>query len=771
MATLELYDYQKKMLGALRNGFNAGHKVQMLYAPCGGGKTELAIAMMDALGKRGLRSTMLLDLTNLCEQTSKRLSKYGIDHGVIMPQSPRYNTELPIQVAMIQTIEARKFWPKTDLLIIDEAHCFAADTEIATLKGNVKISNVRCGDMVYNALGIGKVEKIMSKQSNDIYMLEYENGTTIECTGGHPFFTEKGWVNASKMEVGRASISQQGLSLLWGNIPSKNMHGKWEASCSEFPKEMGRCNSLLSILLKEDKEPDGQYGIKGKNGRNSKKNRVQTENTRRERARFISSSSCNSSNTWGWMGGGSGCSNKNAALEDWLSYMLQAGLGEQGYEDWHRDRREKPQVNSEERSRLEKDRILYFPRLVNISRKQRECGINVFNLQVSGHPSYFADGMLVHNCTRSSVIEFIKSNPDMEVVGLSGSPFTKWLGATYTNVVSRVTVNSLVEKDKLILPMVYIAKPIDMKGAKKNTFGEWTNKEVAERGAKITGDIVSEWESKTKAVFGGPAKTIVFCAGVDHGKDLAERFAAKGFTFIALSHKSDPQYRADAMEEFAKPDSFIHGLIATDLLTKGFDQTDISVMISARPFTKSFSSHVQQIGRIMRVHSSKDKALLLDHSGNYLRHREQWDDVCENGVHVLNDVSEEAKKEPTDKEKEAAKCPKCGLLWPANADMCACGYVRERRNSVSELAGEMFELVGKKEKKEKFSMEQKTDFYAMSIQYRILKGYKKGWEFFNYKKKFGVEPSMKTPSPKPLDDDFRNWITHLAMQNKYKKAA
>lgn len=496
MATLELYPYQQKMLGALRNGFNAGHKVQMLYAPCGGGKTELAIAMMDALEKRGLRSTMLLDLTNLCDQTSKRLSKYGIDHGVVMPESHRYNTDLPIQVAMIQTIEKRKFWPKTDLLIIDEAHS-----------------------------------------------------------------------------------------------------------------------------------------------------------------------------------------------------------------------------------------------------------------------------------TRSSVIEFIKSNPDMEVVGLSGSPFTKGLGAIYTNVVSRVTVNSLVENDRLILPMVYIAKPIDMRGAKKNTFGEWTNKEVAARGAKVTGDIVSEWENKTASIFGGPAKTIVFCAGVDHGKDLAERFAAKGYTFIALSHKSDPIYRADAMAEFAKPDSFIHGLIATDLLTKGFDQTDISVMISARPFTKSFSSHVQQIGRIMRVHSSKDKALLLDHSGNYLRHQEQWDDVCENGVHVLNDVSEEAKKEPTDKEKEAAKCPKCGLLWPANADMCACGYVRERRNSVSEVAGEMFELVGKKEKKEKFSMEQKTDFYAMSIQYRILKGYKKGWEFFNYKKKFGVEPSMKTPAPKQLDDDFRNWITHLAMQNKYKKAA
>ena len=56
---------------------------------------------------------------------------------------------------------------------------------------------------------------------------------------------------------------------------------------------------------------------------------------------------------------------------------------------------------------------------------------------------------------------------------------------------------------------------------------------------QITGDIVAEWEKKTYEVFGKPRKTIVFCAGVDHGRDLVEQFARKGYNFVSISYKED----------------------------------------------------------------------------------------------------------------------------------------------------------------------------------------------------------------------------------------
>jgi DNA repair protein RadD len=493
---LQLRPHQVAILDNLRAGFAEGHRAQILYAPCGAGKTEIAVSMLDASQHKQKRAAMIVDLKLLCAQTSARLNRYDIDHGVIQPQSTRYRPELPIQVCMVQTLEARGGFPAIDLLVVDEAHTL-----------------------------------------------------------------------------------------------------------------------------------------------------------------------------------------------------------------------------------------------------------------------------------RSSVIDFIKHNPKVKVVGLSGSPFTKGLGSTYSNVVSAVTVNQLVEQGYLISPRIFISKQIDMTGAKK-VAGEWSDKEATARGMQITGDVVAEWVAKTNEVFGGPKKTIVFCAGVAHGNDLAQKFAAAGYNFICVSYKDDDEYKAQVLEEFSKPDTDIQGLIATDLLTKGFDVTDVCVAVSARPFSKSFSAHVQQLGRIMRPHEDKDTAIWLDHSGNYLRFKDQWDELCSEGVSALDDGAEKTKKEPTDKEKEAAKCPACGHLWNQSSDVCAhCGHVRARRNDVVNVPGEMTEMAVVP-KKEKYSAEYKASFYAQLLGYAQMKGHAPGSAYYRYIEKFGVGPSMAKPAPAQPGMEVLGWIkSRQIARAKGRKAA
>jgi superfamily II DNA or RNA helicase len=355
-------------------------------------------------------------------------------------------------------------------------------------------------------------------------------------------------------------------------------------------------------------------------------------------------------------------------------------------------------------------------------------------------------------------------------VGLSGSPFTKGLANTYTSVVSAITVNELVDKGLLIQPRIFIAKQVDMTGAKL-IGGEWSDKEATERGIKITGDVVAEWVNKTREVFGGPKKTIVFCSGVAHGADLVQKFSEAGFNFISISYKDDDEYKKQVLEEFSKPDTDIHGLIATDLLTKGFDVTDVCVAVSARPFSKSFSAHVQQLGRIMRPHDDKDQAIWLDHSGNFLRFRDQWDELCANGVQELNDGAEKTKPEPSDKEKEAAKCPKCGHLWNSSSDVCGhCGFVRARKNDVIAVAGEMSEL-STAPKKEKYSAEYKEDFYAQLIGWCVDNNKKPGMAFFKYQEKFGVQPSMVKPAAKSPGPDVSRWIRSRQIAFAKRKVA
>jgi superfamily II DNA or RNA helicase len=371
---------------------------------------------------------------------------------------------------------------------------------------------------------------------------------------------------------------------------------------------------------------------------------------------------------------------------------------------------------------------------------------------------------------RASVIEFVRNHPEVKVVGLSGSPFTKGLENTYTNVVSACTVNQLIDEGLLISPRIFISKQIDMDGAKK-VAGEWSDKEATERGIKITGDVVAEWIAKTNEVFGGPKKTIVFCSGVAHGADLVQKFSEAGFNFISVSYKDDDEYKRQVLEDFAKPDTEIHGLIATDLLTKGFDVTDVCVGVSARPFSKSFSAHVQQLGRIMRPHDSKDTAIWLDHSGNFLRFRDQWDSLCADGVTHLDDGAEKTKTEPTDNEKEQSKCPKCGCLWNSATDVCAhCGFVRARKNDVVSVAGEMAEL-SLVPKKEKYSAEFKESFYAQLLGYAQEMGKNPGMAYHKYAEKFGVHPSMAKPAPVSPSAEVRSWIKSRNIAFAKRRAA
>ena len=379
----------------------------------------------------------------------------------------------------------------------------------------------------------------------------------------------------------------------------------------------------------------------------------------------------------------------------------------------------------------------------------------------SNFPS--TDLLIVDEChvLRRKTINYIEANPHMRVIGLTATPFTRGLGDIYENVVTGATTGNLVDKKWLCPLKVYIAKEIDMTGAVK-VAGEWSAAEAESRGMQITGDIVVEWEKKTHEIFGKPVKTIVFCAGVDHGAQLVEEFAAKGYNFVSISYKDSSELKEEAIQDFSRPDTQIHGLIATDILTRGFDVPDVLIGVSARPFSKSLSSHIQQMGRVMRPFPGKEFAVWLDHSGNYLRFQDDWDEVYDVGVRKLDDKVEKAKKEPTEREKKESKCPKCGFLWK-NADSCpACGHVRERRN-LQHVAGELTELVNSQTRAQR---EERQQFYSELLWYANTKNYNPNWAGHKYREKFGVWPrglyeverSPSTPTLKWIKAKQIAWV-------------
>ncbi len=369
--------------------------------------------------------------------------------------------------------------------------------------------------------------------------------------------------------------------------------------------------------------------------------------------------------------------------------------------------------------------------------------------------------------TRDATRKFIDAHPGVKVVGLTATPFTKGLGKTYSGLVVPTTTEALVDAGNLVPLRVFAGRQIDMTGAQKIA-GEWSERDATERGVRIVGDVVSEWVARTHAIFGGPRKTIVFCAGVAHGKELAERFAEAGYNFIQVSYLDDGEFKRDAIAEFAKTDSSIHGLIATDILTKGFDVPDVMIGVSARPFSKSLSSHIQQMGRVMRSAPGKDFGLWIDHSGNYLRFADDWESIYSDGPGRLDDGRETPKTEPTDRQKIEAKCPACGAIFGPRSDTCAhCGYVRQRRSKVIAETGELVEIVGSAARGDRA---EKQRLWSELLAFACDRGYQRGWASHKYRARFGCWPrnlrdDMLTPSAstiKFIRDEQAAWAKQRA---------
>ena len=363
--------------------------------------------------------------------------------------------------------------------------------------------------------------------------------------------------------------------------------------------------------------------------------------------------------------------------------------------------------------------------------------------------------LIIDEChvQRKQIIQFIKDRPDMKVIGLTATPFTNGLGDVYTNVVGAKPTGDLIDEKWLTPLKIFIAKEIDMTGAAK-VAGEWSQDETTKRGMQITGDIVQEWINKTNEVFGGPRKTVVFCSGVEHGRDLVRQFNEAGYNFKSISYKEDDEFKAQTIEDFSRPDTLINGLVATDILTRGFDVSDVMIGVSARPFSKSFSSHVQQMGRVMRPYEGKAFGLWLDHSGNYLRFRKEWDKLFDEGVTELENGSEVAKKEPTDQEKKEAKCPACGALWVWPDRTCGeCGYEKPVKQ-VLNVPGELTEL----ETTKREVLSENQSFYSELLYYAKMRGYKDGWAAHKYKEKYGVYPKGLHTNPQATSSKTANWI-------------
>lgn len=810
-----LRPYQERSLNALREGFRSGHDNQILYMPTGSGKTECSISLLLATAKAGNRAAMVMDRRILVDQTSQRLDKYNIDHGVLMAGHWRYRTDKHIQICSAQTLEARGSFPGLKLLIVDEAH-----TVRKSVSDFIKSSGIKT---------IGLTASPFTKGLGSIYSNVISEITTAELVGEGSLVPLRVFISkeidmtdARKVagEWSQSEATERGIKIT-GDIVAEwvkktnQIFGKPEktivfcagvAHGADLQEKFSQAGyNFVSISYKDDDEFKKDAIKEFEKPDSSIHGLIATDILTKGFDCFDSKTEILT--PAGWKGIG-----EFSVGDSVYGFNKETGRVEivevEGYGD--RLLRENERMVSIKSQRFD---------IRTTEGHQFHIKYRDPNLGGARSSNYITKTALEMVERKSSYVLPISAECDFPGVplsddelrliawfmtdgGFSGRTFQICQSKEYKHEIRNLLVRIGVDfneyqSDCSGYPNGKTATKFDIpKGTHSGTlarngwhkYSEYLDKNVSPSLMNMTREQFRVfWDELIKGDGAKQANKCgwLWCDRKEQADAYTHMAVVRGFSASYSIQKTkkgksmyvisvrdsqwistDPSSKLAAHFVIDQSDEnekvwCIKNRLSTVITRRGGkiaivgNCPDVKIGISARPFTKSLSSHVQQMGRVMRPCFGKEFALWLDHSGNYLRFKEDWEELYCHGVSILDDGKEKPKKEPTKAEKESAKCPKCSHLWPHRTDICpCCGYVKQKNNDVIVKSGELVEL-GDTLKKE---ADYRRSFFHQLLTYQDSKPhYKPSWARVKYREKFGEWPRF-AEGREPLTGGVSDWI-------------
>lgn len=205
----------------------------------------------------------------------------------------------------------------------------------------------------------------------------------------------------------------------------------------------------------------------------------------------------------------------------------------------------------------------------------------------------------------------IEVNPEAIILGFTATPYrtgsaggTKGLGDVFEVLASQYTLEQAI-RDGVLSPLICraIDTHLDLTGVDpddEKKLAKIVN--TPERNASVVDAYLAERPGKPG---------IAFCCSIQHAKDLAAAFTARGISASFVSG-DDPQ-REEKIRAFKQGRTTI--LCNRDLLTFGFDYRPLEVVMLVRP-TTSLLLFTQMVGRATRLAPNKESGLILDFVAN-----------------------------------------------------------------------------------------------------------------------------------------------------------
>ena len=341
-----------------------------------------------------------------------------------------------------------------------------------------------------------------------------------------------------------------------------------------------------------------------------------------------------------------------------------------------------------------------------------------------------------HAVSGSQLGTILDAFPDAKRLGVTATPCRldgRGLGVHakgfFDALVEGPSVLELIEAGYLARPVVYAppaGQEVDL-SAVKVTGGDYNLGQLAAAMDKtpLTGDAVAHYR---RLCSGAPA--LAFCVTVEHAAHVAEEFRAAGYRAAMLDGKTPDHDRDRMIWDLGRGELDV--LASCNVVSEGTDIPVVSAAILLRP-TASYALAMQQMGRVLRAHPGKEKALILDHAGNTRRHGLP----TEPGEWSLEN---RPRRKPGSSLYFVKDCPDCGTLLALSARTCPeCGCVFEWARAEIEMpatvAGDLEEIDAMALARERRKEVAKAKSLDELREIGRARGYKAGWAWHRWEEK------------------------------------
>lgn len=653
-----LRDYQKttvdRMLWCLNIEGNS-----LISLPTGAGKS---VVIAEFIKRIGTPILLFCPSRELLEQDYEKLSHVIPRENIgIFSASKKTKEVNTITIATIQSAYKHpQLFNHYKVILIDE--CFVSGTKI----DDKNIEDIKIGDYVnsYNhktkKIEKKKVIRTFKKAIHPLYdplYLTNLNGISTLSTGNHPFYIkEKGYIPARQIKKGDTAYAikiqpdkRTSMFEVWKDRSSKKLPSvleiqkKWKVISQNVRK--GIDHKLYKTSSNETSRKTSFYRNASENKQYNEKKRNKTINKKGKW--FGSNTNGGTSNVSTWKRLAAFYFTYKEEKGGRISISLQNRLSESNSKNSDRSRWWEPQSIIKKITRQKETTTLRELRVESIKIQEqadKKRNINgsgycyVYNIEVEDNNNYFANGVLVHNCSgvnpknvEGMYNKFFKEIGNPKIIGLdatcfrldsfyrsTGKPWQPWESVTTTKILTRykerfwkqfvavINTHQLIEAGYLC-PLVYK----DMSFFSHEDIP--TNVSQSDFDLKAFEELINDREEMVvKTIVSGftvHKSILVFCSSIEQ----AERLSQVVKNSSVVSSKTPAKERERIINDFKSGELKV--VFNVNCLTRGFDHPSLDAIVMVRP-TRSINLYCQMLGRGTRLAEGKTECTVYDFAGN-----------------------------------------------------------------------------------------------------------------------------------------------------------